>query len=425
VRNPITVRSSSLLLPARRLAPHSVFFLLFNLLYFWPLAGIGLFDYFEGDTSREVGLDVIAKISCIYLAGVSAFLCGSRLGASFFEAHNNRNTQPGSFRLFGITESFRWLCVMTIVVFLFSKILLRPLGVYAEYAFDTGRMTGGVWSFSMFCSESLLLLSVVVLFSSARRNVLWFALLTIVNGVNLLHGTRIFFMIAGIAFLLHLYMRQKLTLKKAIMAIAALSAVVYVVYIVRAHLGTDEETFSSVGLLRPILDETFFSQLSLMDLVRSPEIWNWWGSSYHFFLDMLYFVVPRFLLPQKDQMLFVDRFADLSPLGASSGYAHGLIYFGLFFPVFYGILGMTASRLLARARVSQFWSAIYVYYVCDFLFRIMRDGYAIPIKMLLNALVILMLAASPLFSGTPGKLVLPSQQGLGGEPEPDATGFND
>jgi len=32
---------------------------------------------------------------------------------------------------------------------------------------------------------------------------------------------------------------------------------------------------------------------------------------------------------------------------------------------------------------------IYVYFVCDFLFRIMRDGYLIPIKMIINTIVIL------------------------------------
>ena len=34
---------------------------------------------------------------------------------------------------------------------------------------------------------------------------------------------------------------------------------------------------------------------------------------------------------------------------------------------------------------------IYVYFVCDFLFRIMRDGYIIPIKMMVNTIVILAL----------------------------------
>jgi hypothetical protein len=85
----------------------------------------------------------------------------------------------------------------------------------------------------------------------------------------------------------------------------------------------------------------------------------------------------------------MGQFSDLSPLGAFSGYAQGLIYFGVFFPMFYVILGYIASWLQRRASDSELWSVIYVYFVCDFLFRIMRDGYVIPIKMLVDALVIM------------------------------------
>ena len=122
--------------------------------------------------------------------------------------------------------------------------------------------------------------------------------------------------------------------------------------------------------------------------MRLPACWS--GSPLHFFLDALYFSTPRFLLPGKDELLFTDQFTDLSPLGAFSGYAQGLIYFGIFFPFFYFALGMISGWLQRRARHSQFWSVIYVYFICDFLFRIMRDGYAIPIKMVLNTLVIML-----------------------------------
>ena len=55
-------------------------------------------------------------------------------------------------------------------------------------------------------------------------------------------------------------------------------------------------------------------------------------------------------------MMFMDRFADLSPLGAFSGYAQGLLYFGLAFPVFYFVLGSIAAWLFRRAKDSSFWS---------------------------------------------------------------------
>jgi hypothetical protein len=108
-------------------------------------------------------------------------------------------------------------------------------------------------------------------------------------------------------------------------------------------------------------------------------------------VDIFYFVAPRVLLPGKDQLLYLDRFGDLSPLGGFSGYAQGLLYFGFAFPFFYFILGTGGAWLFRRARDSSFWSVIYVYFVCDFLFRVMRDGYVIPVKMLVDVLAILAL----------------------------------
>jgi hypothetical protein len=44
--------------------------------------------------------------------------------------------------------------------------------------------------------------------------------------------------------------------------------------------------------------------------------------------------MPRFLVPDKDSMLYINNYAYLSPLGGFNGYAQGLIYFGLFFADF-------------------------------------------------------------------------------------------
>jgi hypothetical protein len=270
-----------------------------------------------------------------------------------------------------------------------SKYFLIPLGVYSDYAFDTENMTSSIWSFSMFCSESLLLFSIIVLFSSARRNVTWFLMLSAVNGINLLHGTRIFFMIAGIAFCFYLYASGKLTFKLVIIGLVCSLVVGYAVFLSRSHIESDEQTYSLARLISPVMFESIFSQLSLIETVRHPELWNVWGATHHFFLDALYLTVPRFLSPDKDKLLYINRFADLSPLGAFSGYAQGLIYFGIFFPCFYFLQGAIAGWLYRHAKGSQFWSMIYIYFVCDFLFRIMRDGYIIPVKMLVDSFVIL------------------------------------
>ena len=383
-----SANSMLLPLPTRRLAPHSLFFLFFNLMYFLPLLGVVLFNY-EAETNIAPDLDwgVTKKIAWIYLLGTLAFLCGSRL-RTFLARVTARKTEPRALQLFRLSRSFWVLCSATVAVFALSKVLLLPLGVYSDYAFDTESMIGGVWSFSMFCSESLLLLSIVVLFSNAQRNVLWFLILTGINGINLLHGTRIFFMVAAIAFCLNLYVRGKLTFRLGILAFCSTLALGYFVFLSRSHVEVDDRTFSAARVISPIMFEGIFSQLSLIGTIKHPEIWSFWGSPHHFFLDALYFVTPRFLLPGKDGMLFINRFSDLSPLGGFSGYAEGLIYFGVFFPVLYLIVGIVADWLLRHARHSQFWSVIYVYFVSDILFHIMR-GYIMEIKMLANGLVIL------------------------------------
>jgi hypothetical protein len=276
-------------------------------------------------------------------------------------------------------------------VLILTKWILVPTGVYSEYAFDTESMTGGLWSFSMFCSESILLLSVVVLFSTVQRNIGWFLLLTTINGVNLLHGTRIFFMVAGIAFCFYMYLRGRLTLRLGMLGVGFALAVGYMVFLFRSKLELGDQTSSwLLRVISPVMFESIFSQLSLIEAIRHPGLWGVWGSVHNFFLDASYFVTPRVFLPGKDQLMFINRFSDLSPLGAFSGYAQGLIYFGYVFPFFYLVLGVLAGWLLRRAKGSELWSVVYVYFVCDFLFRIMRDGYIIPIKMLIDALGILL-----------------------------------
>ncbi len=280
-------------------------------------------------------------------------------------------------------------CYLTVAVLLLSKVLLIPQGVYGDYAFDTEKMTGGLWSFSIFWSETLLLLSIAALFSRDRRNVQWFLVLSAINATNLLHGTRIFFMVAAFALCLYIYLRGGLTFRRASIAVVFLLATGYFVHLLRSHAEVDSGTFSFAGVISPVMYESVFSQLSLIGVVRDAHLWQWFGSPQKFLTDILYFSAPRFLFPGKDKLIFVAKYTDLSPLGAFSGYAAGLLYFGFLFPCLYFLLGSFSSWMLNRARYSELWSIIYVYFTCDCLLRIMRDGYIIPAKIFLNALLIL------------------------------------
>ncbi len=377
-------------LPLGRMTPHSAVFLALNCLYCVPVIGAFLFGYSEGGAGAAADLEVgtLAKMCLTYVVGVAAFLLGSRMGSK----RPSEATGRLHFRLlhlFDLSPSFWLVCAVIVVALLISKVLLVPMGVYSQYAFDTGSMTGGLWSFSMFCSEVLALLSIAALFSTARHNVLWFAVLSGIDAINLLHGTRIFFLVGGVAFCFYAYVRRKLTWRIGITAAASALAIGYSIFLMRSDLAVDSESFSMVRLISPVMYESIFSQLSLFEVIRSPHLWDSFGSPRNFFLDAVYFLVPRILLPGKDQMLFIDRFADLSPLGAFSGYAQGLIYFGLLFPVFYLALGRISSWLFRKAAKSSLWSVIYIYVVCDILLRVMRDGYIIPIKALIDGLAIL------------------------------------
>ena len=373
------------------IAPHSLLFIAFNLLYFLPLFVVLFFNYSEGGTSNAADLDTKAllRVALIFGSGTFAFLVGSLLTWRGISS-DDRREKPFALQLFANDRTFGILCAIAIVIFLVSKVLLNPLGVYSEYAFDTESMLGGAWSFSMFCSESLLFLSIITLFSNMRRNVAWFLFLTAINAVNLLHGTRIFFMIGCIAFCFYQYLRGKLTLRVVAIAFIAALGLGYAVFLLRSGAELDDQTLSAARLISPVMFEGVFSQISLIGVIRHPEAWSMWGSIGSFSHDIILFVTPRLLVPEKDKLLVINQFADLSPLGAFSGYAQGLIYFGLLFPLFYFVLGCGASWLLRQAAHSRFWSMMYVYFVGDFLFRIMRDGYVIPIKMFLDSLVILL-----------------------------------
>lgn len=385
-------RLSFLPVKTRRATPHAALFLFFNIVYFLPLLGLLLFNYSEGGTLDAADLDAATalRIALMYLLGCGAFLLGSHL--DLFRIWTDEvPTGRNGLRLFSVSRSFRILCLVIVAALLVSKVLLVPTGVYSEYAFDTENMTGGVWSFSMFCAESVLFFSIALLFSRSRHNVAWFLALTAMNASNLLHGTRLFSMIAGVVFCFYLYIRGRFNWRLAILSASTLLGLGYLVFVTRSDIFVDQQAFSIAKLISPVMYESIFSQLSLIQAVRNPHLWTPFGAPSHFFSDVFYFVTPRLLLPQKDQLLFIDQFADLSPLGGFSGYAQGLLYFGFAFPFFYFVLGTIGAWLWRRARCSSFWSVMYVYFACDFLFRVMRDGYVIPVKMLLNALTILAL----------------------------------
>jgi oligosaccharide repeat unit polymerase len=255
----------------------------------------------------------------------------------------------------------------------------------------------------MFCAECVLLMSILVLFSSARYNKSLFLLLSILNGINLLHGTRIIFIVNVMVLVMYAYLRGSLTLRKMLIFgpifFAAVLGMTYAVFLSRS--GALGNELSIARVLSPIVYESLFSQISLRNVVNTPDIMNSTGALPAFFVDVVSFITPRFLLPDKDSLLYLSRFNELSPLGAFNGYATGLIYFGVFWPIFYLLLGALASWLYRKAPTNAYWLIFYVYFTADALFRFMRDGYVIPIKILVNIieLIVLLVMFNALFKG--------------------------
>lgn len=387
------------------IAPHILFFWVYNLIYYVPLLAIYFWGYSEGNVAKEIALDSdsLKAITVLYIEGLVAFSLGSSLATTFQRRYLKAQScwslsaQPH----FGAAEKLTLLLIAG--MFICAKLALVPLGVYGIYAFDTGEMSSGIWNFSMFCAECVVLVSVLVLFSDARYNKSVFLLLSLLNCINLLHGTRIIFVVNVMIIVMYAYLRGKLTLRNMLILgpilFAGVLGTTYAVFVSRSSSAGN--ALSVARVLSPIVYESLFSQISLRNVVNSPDIMNSTGALPDFLSDVISFTTPRFLLPDKDSLQYLSRFYDLSPMGAFNGYAAGLIYFGAFWPIFYLLLGGMASWLYSKSRSNSYWMILYVYFTADVLFRFMRDGYSIPLKILANIseLMILLIVFNAIMRG--------------------------
>lgn len=379
----------------RRLPPHGALFLLYNATYLVPLIAVFIWGYSAGGVGETAAVQAatMGLVCSVYVVGAAAFAFGA---LSVTALRRTRMGDPPAWtpQPYTLMLADKLALLGLVAVFLATKVALVPLGVYQQYAFTTGEMTGGTWSFSMFCSEAMILAAVLVLFSSSKWNVLGFLLLSAVNGVNLLHGTRIFFIITVMAAVMYAYLQGHLTVRRVLvygpLGLLALLALTYFVFLNRT--GTSlEGAFSAARLASPIVYESVLSQQSLMTLIGSPDAWDPWGHALQFLRDIILNTTPRLLVPDKDELLYFNEYAYLSPLGGFNGYGAGLIYLGLYFPLVYFALGAAGTWLQWKARDSSWWLVLYGYFCASTLFRIMRDGYLIPIKMLINTLQILLI----------------------------------
>jgi hypothetical protein len=371
------------------LRPHVLFFFGYNAIYFVPLLLVFFLGYYQSGVEEILAISstTMRRICLTYSSGIAAFAIGAYLPTFCSWSIKGRSRpapRPGWLQV-GVAEKIAILILC--VVFVASKISLVPLGVYHDYAFDTDSMTGGVWTYSMFCSEALVLAGIVVLFSKGKHKLLTFSIISALNGINLLHGTRIFFISTVMVIMLYGYVRGTFTLKRVMLygplVFALVLLLAYVVFLSRSHVDT-AGAFSAPAVVSPIVYESVFSQMSLIGVVGPIPVWDTLGHPLRFVSDVFLFTLPRPLFPDKESFLFIGPFSYLSPLGAFNGYAQGLIYFGFLFPFFYFLLGLVGSFLYKKSHQGPWWLVLYIFYSADFLLHIMRDGYLIPMKMLIN-----------------------------------------
>lgn len=385
-KNKTSVRENSV---HRLIQPHILLFFFICLLYFMPLWLVSISTYAKGGviTVGEDANRVIGKISIIYMLGFFSFCLGSWSVPKLCWLLGARSTKRIDVAKCSLYISDFILLSALIAAFILSKLLLIPAGVYANYAFDAGTMDSPVWTASMLLSDAMILASIIVLFSKKRHNILLFFLIAGVNGINLLHGTRNFFVITIFVAFIYIYIRTHISIIRLSVygALAFLSAASlgYVVYLNRSHI--TGAGFALLDIFSPIVFESVFSQMSLVSLLNHPILIPMIGNPIHLIKDIVVFTTPRILFESKSESVWLNQFGYLSPLGAFNGFAAGLLYFGYLFPLFYYLIGLTAG-FLYRWSTNQYGAILYFYFTSDFLYRIARDGYTIPFKMVFNTM---------------------------------------
>jgi len=373
------------------LTPHSILFIGFNLFYLIPIVLASLLNYSEGGVGYVLNnyKGVFQQFIIIYLISIVSFVIGSSWTGWLKFSNKISYWNIPKYKL-GILYYITLITV--ILLFILSKYLLIEKGVYDSYAFNAKTMVGGIWTFSAFLSEVLVLLLIATLFSNNKRKWILVTFIGMLVSINLLHGTRIFIFVIFIALLVYMLLSSKITFKRFlwfIFLIISLFFLLFAVFMFRHEMKYSVEATSLEIMFSPIIYETVFSQMSLMGLLSDGNF-SPYGSIQYFFTDIIQFTIPRFIFPNKGEFLYIRTYSYLSPLGAFSGYASGLIYFGYFFWLFYFFLGSLLSWILEISKKSSFFSIIYLYLVSDILFRIMRDGYVIPGKMVITAFIILL-----------------------------------
>lgn len=369
--------------------PHTLLFLLYNLVYILPVLYVHIWGFSQGGVEQIFNNDanVLSSMIVFYAVALFFYIAGSSLLG--FGVRCKSIDWQINFKLPIVIKVLFFAVVLALVV---SKILLYPEGVYSAYAFDSGGMSSRVWNISMGLSELGVLIFTICLATKNTR----FALMTfLVVSLNLLHGTRIFTLILILIGVFYfVIVNKKISKFRLLIYLGAFFLLVVIafllVFIIRSNVSVNNINFDL--LVSPVVYESLFNQISFIRMLGLLHQGMVSFAPHMLFADAAIFTLPSFSIDDKAMLMYINNFGELSPLGGLSGYASAIIYFSNFYFIWYFFLGGVSSLLLRATYSVNFpimTRVIYIYFVCDTLFRFNRDPWFIVIKMLANNLMFL------------------------------------
>lgn len=376
------------------LLPHELFFIIYNIVYIAPVVYVYLFGFNKGGVSNIFSLssDLLNEMILFYTIMLFSFFCGSRL---FSIGIIIQKDKPVINEFTYDSRFFAYLSYFVLFCLLITKLLLIKEGVYDSYAFDSGAMSSKVWTISMGMTELLISSYIIFLFSGHPKNA-FICFLGI--ALNLFHGTRIFTLICIFIYgFYRVYYKKNISGLKLLLFLFLFSAVVIFVFLLvfvhRSDILIDFGSLDFDFFISPLIYESIFNQISFLKMLEYYNNGIVPVAPHMLFLDSMIFTLPNIFEASGD--IYISNFGDLSPLGGLSGYASAIIYFSDFYFIWYFMLGGLLSLFLRLARrdgyniLSRF---LYIYFLCDSLFRLHRDPYFIVMKMLINNIIFVVFA---------------------------------
>lgn len=351
-------------------------------------------------TVAEISPAIMQAMVLFYSCAIISFLSGCGLAYLGWEAIKTKKSifiQPATTtpvwnnRNYALSGWKKIIILSVCFALFFAKALLINEGVYNSYAFDSGGMDSKLWRVSMGLSEMAI---AFFAFSLVAKHWRLAGLLLLCISINLLHGTRIYFMIAVFMIMYErIYLSRAITFRRAMFLSLIVGCVLLFAFLAvffhRSGVTYSLRDLDFETIISPIIYESIFNQISFVRMLKihiysalDPDVPR-------LFYDIFVFRMPKFMTD--GVILHTSEFGELSPLGGMSGFATALIYFGQLYPLVYFFMGFSLYSLWKMSELSSsiIIKTIFVYILCSTFFRSFRDPWVVPAKMLFDNLLAL------------------------------------